>query len=302
MILCLALSPSVDITYIVPGFTVGEVNRPESIVRVAGGKGLNVARAAQQLGASVTAIAPLGGVSGEWIAGAVPGLDLRVVHIDAPTRSCHIIVDPTDGSPVSTDLYEPPAALESTDLEAVAAAARAVDGSGWLALSGSVRVPLDQLADMVRDLRGRGWRLALDTHGEALAALLPLADLVKVNVAEASALLGASLEATEDAAALAAKLSTLTVPSTPVSGSPGRRVAVVTDGVRGASGVASDGTACSAAPARHGIYPVGSGDAFFAGLLTSLGDGATLAEALVVATSAAERNAFTPGPGILAPL
>lgn len=288
MILCLALSPSVDITYLVPGFAIGEVNRTESVVRVPGGKGLNVARAALQLGASVAAVAPLGGTSGEWIASAVTGLDLRVVPVDAPTRSCHIIVDTLASSPVSTDLYEPAAELSSDDLAAVGAAALAVSGSGWLALSGSVRAPLDDLASLLEQLRLRGWRLALDTHGDALARLLPLADLVKVNVAEASALLGGGT----DAAALATALADY-------GGS--RRTAVVTDGVRGATGVSSDGSVHHAAPTRRGIFPVGSGDAFFAGLLTALDRGAGLATALPLATAAAERNALTPGPGILAP-
>ncbi len=291
MILCLALSPSIDITYLVPGFSVGEVNRTESVVRVPGGKGLNVARAALQLGASVAAVAPLGGTSGEWIASSVPGLDLRVVPVDAPTRSCHIIVDPLESSPVSTDLYEPAAELSSVELAAVGAAALAVTGEGWLALSGSVRAPLDKLASLLEQLRSRGWRLALDTHGDALARLLPLADLVKVNVAEASALLAGGT----DAAALA----------TTLAGFGGaRRIAVVTDGVRGATGVSSDGSVHSSAPARRGIHPVGSGDAFFAGLLTCLDAAAapaTLVTALRAATAAAERNALTPGPGILAP-
>lgn len=295
MILCLALSPSVDVTYLVPGFAIGEVNRTESVVRVPGGKGLNVARAALQLGADVAAVAPLGGSSGEWIASSVPRLDLRVVPVDAPTRSCHIIVDPLGSSPVSTDLYEPAAELSSAELAAVGAAALAVTGSGWLALSGSVRAPLDELASLLEQLRSRGWQLALDTHGDALARLLPLADLVKVNVAEASALVGGGT----DAAALAATLAGY-------GGS--RRSAVVTDGVRGAAAVSSDGSVHSSAPARRGIHPVGSGDAFFAGLLTSLDAAAatsslaaTLAAALPLATAAAERNALTPGPGILAP-
>src|SRR2546423_458498 len=46
----------------------GATARPDSFVQVAGGKGLNVARAARALGADVVAVALLRGHAGRWLA------------------------------------------------------------------------------------------------------------------------------------------------------------------------------------------------------------------------------------------
>jgi hypothetical protein len=43
-IVCVTPNPAIDRTLIVPGWRVGEVQRPERIIVATGGKGLNVAR------------------------------------------------------------------------------------------------------------------------------------------------------------------------------------------------------------------------------------------------------------------
>ena len=47
MIVCLAANPSVDRLFEVERLVKGDIHRPSSFVQVAGGKGLNVARAAR---------------------------------------------------------------------------------------------------------------------------------------------------------------------------------------------------------------------------------------------------------------
>lgn len=287
MILCLALSPSVDVTYTVPGLTIGAINRPASVVRVPGGKGLNVARVVHALGAQVQVVAPLGGASGRWIADrlAADGPPTSVIEVEAETRTCVAIVDPDADAAVSTDLYESAARLTEHDFARVAAAALAVPGPGWLAISGSVAADLDDVAALIDRMRLLGWRLALDGYGEALARLAPLADLVKVNVSEALELVGGEPHASPLAEALLTR---------------GPQVAIVTDGVRGAALSSADGERCLApVPRTLGAYPTGSGDAFLGGLLSGIDAGRPLADALAVAADTAERNARVPGPGIL---
>ncbi len=67
-LLFVAANPSIDRLYEVDGLAVGGIHRPASMTTVPGGKGLNAARAAAALGGDVTAVAILGGRSGDWIA------------------------------------------------------------------------------------------------------------------------------------------------------------------------------------------------------------------------------------------
>ena len=67
MIVCLAANPSVDRLFEVERLVKGDIHRPSGFVQVAGGKGLNVARAARSLGGDVCAVALLRGHNGRWL-------------------------------------------------------------------------------------------------------------------------------------------------------------------------------------------------------------------------------------------
>ena len=61
MLTAVVLSPSLDISYEVDELTVGTIHRPLSTVRCAGGKGLNMVRAATALVGAVRAADGAGG-------------------------------------------------------------------------------------------------------------------------------------------------------------------------------------------------------------------------------------------------
>lgn len=292
MILALALAPSVDVTLEVDRLRIGGISRPHRVTRVAGGKSLNVARTVRALGSDARVVAALGGSTGRWIADELARVEVEseIVEIAGETRSCLAIVEDSGGTS-STDLYEPPTAILSAEWELVVEATRrAARGADWVAVSGSLPpgVPPAELAALLEELRGVGIRVAVDSSGRGLAALAQVADLVKVNRSEAGEYLGA--EAAE-AATLAAELRAR-VP---------RAAVVVTDGVRGAAASTDDGALVAPAAAATGRFPVGSGDAFLAGLLDARDRGRSWAEALERAREVAERNAGVAGPGILAP-
>ena len=50
MFLCINANAAIDKTLIVPGFTLDRIQRPERVLLLAGGKGINVARGLQTLG------------------------------------------------------------------------------------------------------------------------------------------------------------------------------------------------------------------------------------------------------------
>lgn len=291
MIVAVALSPSLDVTYEVGALRHGDITRPDRVTRVAGGKALNVARVARALGAEVRVIAALGGHTGAWIAEMLEadGIALDAVRLALPTRECLAIVEASGGSS-STDLYEIATPLRPEEWSAFAAAADAVAEAGpsWIAVSGSLPagVPVAEFAALLVRLREAGSRVAVDSSAEGLSSLGPVADLVKVNRAEATAVLDAPhLDARGAADALRARWGC---------------DVVVTDGVRGGHALLAGADHPLAAPAEPGRFSAGSGDAFLGGLLASLDRGSGADAALDAAREAAERNARIPGQGLLA--
>jgi len=117
--------------------------------------------------------------------------------------------------------------------------------------------------------------------------------LLKVNAAEASALTGTPIGSIADALAAARTLRQRV-------GGDGH-AAAVTCGADGAVVVTPDGSAWRGSLAAAGRYPVGSGDAFLAGLVTALSRDESWDGALRAALGAAAANAELPGAGRLEP-
>jgi 1-phosphofructokinase family hexose kinase len=291
VIACVALTPSIDRTLVVERLVRGAIHRPTSVVQVAGGKGLNVARAAAVLGGAVHAVAPLAGHAGRWIADelAAEGVEATVLWTDGETRACLSVADAERGD--LTEFYEPSAPLPGAVWDAVVAATAAVAaGAAWVTISGSP--PGAGIAALVAAARDAGARVALDAHGATLRdGLAAGVDLVKVNREEASEAVGAAGD--PPAAELARALREL----------DGRdhRAAIVTDGAAGLVLVAPDGAALTARGDTRGAYPQGSGDSFLGGLAAALDVGAAWDGALRLGLGAAAANAEQPGAGRLDP-
>lgn len=294
MITVAALSPSLDITFVVPRLRLGEIHRPDAVHRVAGGKPLNLARAAVTVGASVSTVAILGGSNGRFIEAALveAGIGVRAVQIPEETRTCVSIAAGDRDDLTEIYPYAPPVPEQAWQAFRTELDAELGDRSGWLAINGSTPQGLapDDFAALVRIGRSAGLRVAVDTHGEALAAALPAGpDLVKINRQEAAALLN------QDAAG--ADLADLTT----IIGDRSGGEVIITDGADGAIGRDRQGRShrVTPPPGVVGRFPVGSGDAFLGGYLAAIESGAALPEALRLATGSAAANALLPGPGNL---
>jgi 1-phosphofructokinase family hexose kinase len=280
-----AASPSIDRLVEVEAVRAGEIHRPRSVVAVAGGKGLNAARAAHALGAEVVAVAVLGGHAGRWIADQLEAEGVAVEVVDGPGETRTSMSAAPDGGGPLTEFYEPAppvdeplwAQLEAT-VERVAARVR------WVAVSGSLPpgAPPDAYARLAAAARRAGAAVALDARGTGLAAGLDAQpDFVKVNAGEAAEL------GLADAAALRA------------AAGGGNRAAAVTHGADGMELVLPHGRRLVTTPPAFGVYPVGSGDAALGGFLTALDAGGDWDAALALATAAAAANAEQPGAGRL---
>jgi 1-phosphofructokinase family hexose kinase len=295
MIVCLAANPSIDKLFEIERLVKGDIHRPAGFLQVAGGKGLNVARSAAALGADVTAVPLLRGHAGTWLEEQLhaEGVASAGVWALGENRSSLSVADRETGG--LTEFYEHGAVVPAAAwVELMDRASGLFDRCSWLTISGSLPrgAPDDGYRDLVREARARGIAVAVDSEGERLRLALDAEpDVVKVNQAEVRELLGVPTARREEAIAAARKLRDL-------AGGDGH-AGIVTRGAEGVVLAAPDGTLYEGVLYVRGRYPVGSGDAFLAGLISGLERDAGWEEALCLALGAATANAEIPGAGRL---
>ncbi len=300
-ILFVAANPSIDRLYEVDRLTLGAIHRPQAIVAVPGGKGLNAARAAARLGGRVTAVGIVGGRSGDWISAALDdrGVHARWVRSSGETRTCVSILDRSSGA--LTEVYEPGGPLDPdtwTAFERIVADELAGRDVGAIALSGSLPpgAPSDgfgRLAALARTAAPASHPIAVmaDTYGPALAAVLAERPaVVKINAAEAGDATGIAVTDPRSGEAAAAVLI-----------ERGAAAVVITLGPDGAVVVTTTGSNRMSSPAIRATYPVGSGDAFLGGLAVGIGRGDAIVDAARLGLAAGAANALIPGAGELDP-
>jgi len=318
-----AANPSIDRFIEVDTIELGAINRPDLVIAVPGGKGLNAARAAAALGGRVTAAAIVAGRAGEWIEERLAALGIDVALVAdgqaGETRTCLSALDRSTGR--LTEFYEPGPAIAPETWAAFETAFAGQLGRGDVAAvvcSGSLPpgAPVDGYARIARIARlaegplGGPVAVIVDSHGPALEAVLAEhPTLVKVNAAEAIQATAGDAHAGDDPVAddpadddrAAAHGPGRAIRAARALLARGAGQAVVTLGSDGA--VASEGTAAWRLRSRagHGAYPVGSGDAFIAGLTVALVDGTALVDAARHGMAAGIANAFLPGAGRLDP-
>jgi 1-phosphofructokinase family hexose kinase len=298
VIVCLVANPSIDKLFEVDRLVRGDIHRPLGFVQTAGGKGLNAARAARALGADVCALALLRGHTGRWLEEtlASEGVRTKAVWTHGENRSSLSVADRETGG--LTEFYEHGSEVPSSAwTELVHAASELFGEATWLTISGSIPpgAPQDGYADVVREARAAGVRVALDADGERLrSALEGQPDVVKVNATEAGEVLGVPTARRDESLAAAQKLRAL-------AGGDGH-AGLVTRGADGVVLAAPDGALYEGALYVRGRFPVGSGDSFLAGLIVGLerspGD---WEGALKLALGAGTANSELPGAGKLDP-
>ncbi|MGZ8637253.1 MAG: 1-phosphofructokinase family hexose kinase [Actinomycetota bacterium] len=296
MILCVAANPSIDKLFEVDRVVRGVIHRPERFVQVPGGKGLNVARAAHSLGAAVHATGILGGHAGRWLSEALAaeGVPGTFAWMDGETRASLSVADRETGG--LTEFYERGEDVGPGGWVALEDVVRSeVVGRSWITMSGNLPpgAPEDGYARLIAIARDAGVRAALDARERALAEGIDARpDLVKVNREEASWLLGADIGSLRDARTAADALRERL---------GGAGAGIVTCGAEGALVAGPDGGIVHGRLYARGPYPVGSGDSFLGGLVTSLERDDAWGDAVALALGAAAANAETAGAGRLDP-
>jgi tagatose 6-phosphate kinase len=252
VILCVCLSPAVDVTYRVDRLTVGGTVRVRESTSKPGGKAVNVARILHALGEPVELIAPVGGATGAEFAAELARLGVPALLVTSarPTRRTVTVVA-DDGS--ATVLTEP-ADIDCWP-ELLAATSARIREAEVVVVSGSTPggAPVDAVGTLVTVAREANRVSIVDTSGAALReALAAGPTLVKPNAEEL-----AELEHGEPDAVQALALSS----GATVVASFGANGIVAADQTRVC-------TARSAGTLRGN--PTGAGDALVAGLAREL--------------------------------
>ena len=202
MILTVTLNAAIDRTVAVPSFRQGNRHRAVEASTVAGGKGVNVARALKLLGRPVIATGLAGGPTGARLMErlAEESILTDFTWIAGESRTNLAVIDPTSGEQTEINERGPDVSAEELDrfLEKLLYLAR---GARICAIAGSLppSVPATFSARIVEELKALGVETIVDTEGEPLLASLraePAA--VTPNVREAEGAVGHEFNDRED--------------------------------------------------------------------------------------------------------
>jgi 1-phosphofructokinase family hexose kinase len=202
MIVTVTLNAAFARTITVPNFQRGQRHRASAGLPLAGGKGINVARALKALGVPVVATGLAGGQAGLRIVERLTGEAILndFVRIEAESRTTTAVVDPTNQS--YTEINEWGPTVNPEELELFDGKLRYLSqGASLVVFAGSLPrdVADDFYARAIHDLARLSIPSALDTEGEPLRLGIEAEPfLVTPNQAEAEALVGQEFHDDED--------------------------------------------------------------------------------------------------------
>jgi 1-phosphofructokinase family hexose kinase len=298
MILTVTLNAAIDRTLAVPNFHVGRRHRAVEQTAVAGGKGVNVARALRVLGRPVLASGTAGGGTGARIIELLDeeGIANDFVRIQEESRMSTAVIDPTDG--VTTEVNERGPALSNAERERVVERILYLaQGARIVVLCGSLPrgVPVELYAELIEELRRLDVTTVLDTEGEPLRlATRSGPHLISPNVTEAEELVGHEFADDEDRLSGVREIVAL-----------GARDAIITyesGCVALLGGDSAERVAYRVAvEPREPLSAIGAGDAFLAGYVSGLYEGRAPEDCLRFGTACGAESVRHVGAGVIDP-
>jgi 1-phosphofructokinase family hexose kinase len=202
VIVTVTVNAALDRTLTVPVFQIGYRHRSSGVLTLAGGKGINVARALKLLDVPVVATGLAGGRTGTRIVEELTSEAILndFVRIAAESRTSTAVVDPSGGT--YTEINEWGPEVTTTELETLMEKLHYLArGADFVVLAGSLprKVATSFYAEAVRDLGRRDVRVVLDSEGEPLGLGVQAGPyLVSPNQREAEQLVGQELEDDDD--------------------------------------------------------------------------------------------------------
>jgi len=202
VIVTVTVNAALDRTLTVPVFQIGFRHRSSDVLTVAGGKGINVARALKRLELPVVATGLTGGRTGTRIVEELTSEAILndFVRIAGESRTSTAVVDPTSGTYTEINEWGPEVTQVELEMlmEKLHYLAR---GADFVVLAGSLprKVPTSFYADAIRDLLRRDVRVVVDSEGDPMRFAVEAGPfLVSPNQREAEQLVGQELEDDDD--------------------------------------------------------------------------------------------------------
>jgi 1-phosphofructokinase family hexose kinase len=202
VIVTVTLNAALDRSLTVPTLQLGQRHRASDVLTLAGGKGINVARALKRLEVPVVATGLAGGRTGTRIVEELTAEAILndFVRIREESRTSTLVVDPTSG--VQTEINEWGPKVTESELATLMEKLRYLSrGAQAVVFAGSLPRGVAETfyAEAARELGRRGVRVALDAEGEPLRLGLDAEPwLVSPNQHEAEQLVGQELFDDED--------------------------------------------------------------------------------------------------------
>jgi 1-phosphofructokinase family hexose kinase len=299
MIITVTLNAAIDRTLAVPNFRLGRRHRSVEQRSMAGGKGVNVARALKKLGQPVIATGVAGGPTGTRIIEQLTEEAILndFVRIREESRTSIAVVDPTSGE--QTEINERGPSVSQSELELfVDKLLYLAKGAAVCVFSGSLPrgVPTELYADLIAQVNKLGVTTVLDSEGEALRLATRAAPtVVTPNELEAEELVGHEFsdehdrpEALREIIDLGAREAIMTLPT-------GCVALVGNDGDRGLY------RATIEQGVVESVSSVGAGDSFLAGYVASRYAGRSADECLRYAVACGAESIQHFGAGVIDP-
>jgi 1-phosphofructokinase family hexose kinase len=202
VIVTVTLNAALDRTLTVPHFQRGHRHRASDVLTLAGGKGINVARALKRLDVPVVATGLAGGRTGTRIVEELTSEAILndFVRIGAESRTSTAVVDPTEGSYTEINEWGPKVTADELEmlLEKLHYLSR---GADFVVFAGTLPRGVEEsfYAEAVRDLNRRDVPVVLDSEGQPLRFGVEAEPfLVSPNQLEAEHVVGQELEDEED--------------------------------------------------------------------------------------------------------
>jgi 1-phosphofructokinase/tagatose 6-phosphate kinase len=202
VIVTVTLNAALDRTLTVPNFQRGQRHRASQGLMLAGGEGINIARALKLLGVPVVATGLVGGRTGTRIVEELTAEAILndFVRIADESRTSTAVVDPT--APTYTEINEWGPAVRPEELEMlVEKLAYLARGADAIVFAGSLPRDVDEgfYGEAIRELNRRGVQTVLDSEGQPLRVGVQAEPfLVSPNQREAEGLVGQEFSDDDD--------------------------------------------------------------------------------------------------------
>jgi 1-phosphofructokinase family hexose kinase len=293
VIVTVTLNAALDRSLTVPTLQLGQRHRASDVLTLAGGKGINVARALKRLEVPVIATGLAGGRTGTRIVEELTGEAILndFVRIRDESRTSTLVVDPTSGK--QTEINEWGPKVSEAELEILLDKLRYLSrGADAIVFAGSLPRGVGDAfyAEAARELARRSVRVVLDSEGEPLRRGVDSEPwLVAPNQHEAEQLVGQELNDDEDFLMALDTMAELGARNVLITVESGCFALVREDRqVRRYRAVV---------PHLEPVSVVGAGDALLAQWLTSVLDGVPAADALRLAAATGAASVLDVGAG-----